>query len=64
MAARHHTLSSSIASLHGDEQAVGSPLNDNELTALPRTRLFGATGTVLMAIEELSVWWRAAIRAA
>lgn len=43
MAARHHTLSSSIASLHGDEQAVGSPLNDTELTALRRTRLFGAS---------------------
>src|SRR6201987_1494329 len=53
MAARHHTLSSSIASLHGDEQAVGAPLNATELTALQRTRLFGATGTVLMAIGAL-----------
>ncbi|OBK22252.1 hypothetical protein A5634_07755 [Mycobacterium asiaticum] len=54
MAARHHTLSSSIASLHGgDEQAVGKPLNATELTALKRTRLFGATGTVLMAIGAL-----------
>jgi alpha-1,6-mannosyltransferase len=53
MAARHHTLSSSIASLHGDEQPVGSPLNAAEVTALARTRLFGATGTVLMAIGAL-----------
>lgn len=34
MAARHHTLSWSIASLHGDEQAVGAPLTTTELTAL------------------------------
>lgn len=40
MAARHHTLSWSIASLHGDEQAVGAPLTTTELTALARTRLF------------------------
>ena len=53
MAARHHTLSSSIASLHGDEQTVGKPLNPTERTALKRTRLFGATGTVLMAIGAL-----------
>lgn len=53
MAARHHTLSWSIASLHGDEQAVGAPLTTTELTALARTRLFGATGTVLMAIGAL-----------
>lgn len=33
MAARHHTLSWSIASLHGDEQAVGAPLTTTELTA-------------------------------
>ena len=53
MAARHHTLSSSIASLHGDEQTVGKPLNAAEHTAMQRTRLFGATGTVLMAIGAL-----------
>ena len=62
MAARHHTLSSSIASLHGDEQAVGSPLNDTELTALRRTRLFGATGTVLMAIGALGAGARPVIQ--
>jgi alpha-1,6-mannosyltransferase len=62
MAARHHTLSSSIASLHGDEQAVGSPLNDTDLTALRRTRLFGATGTVLMAIGALGAGARPVVQ--
>jgi len=62
MAARHHTFSSSIASLHGDEQAVGSPLNDTELTALQRTRLFGATGTVLMAIGALGAGARPVVQ--
>jgi alpha-1,6-mannosyltransferase len=62
MAARHHTLSSSIASLHGDEQAVGSPLNDTELTALRRTRLFGASGTVLMAIGALGAGARPVVQ--
>jgi alpha-1,6-mannosyltransferase len=62
MAARHHTLSSSIASLHGDEQAVGSPLNDVELGALQRTRLFGATGTVLMAIGALGAGARPVVQ--
>jgi alpha-1,6-mannosyltransferase len=62
MAARHHTLSSSIASLHGDEQAVGSPLNNTELTALRRTRLFGATGTVVMAIGALGAGARPVVQ--
>lgn len=62
MAARHHTLSSSIASLHGDEQTVGSPLNDTELTALRRTRLFGATGTVVMAIGALGAGARPVVQ--
>ncbi len=61
-ARRHHTLSSSIASLHGDEQAVGSPLNDTEFTALRRTRLFGATGTVLMAIGALGAGARPVVQ--
>jgi alpha-1,6-mannosyltransferase len=59
---RHHTLSSSIASLHGDEQAVGSPLNAAELSALQRTRLFGATGTVLMAIGALGAGARPVVQ--
>ncbi len=62
MAARHHLLSSSIASLHGDEQAVGTPLNDTELTALQRTRLFGATGTILMAIGALGAGARPVVQ--
>jgi len=62
MAARHHTLSSSIASLHGDEQTVGSPLKDVELGALQRTRLFGATGTVLMAIGALGAGARPVVQ--
>jgi len=62
MAARHHTLSSSIASLHGDEQAVGPPLNATELSALARTRLFGATGTVLMAIGALGAGARPVVQ--
>jgi alpha-1,6-mannosyltransferase len=62
MAARHHALSSSIASLHGDELAVGPPLNDNELVALRRTRLFGATGTVLMGIGALGAGARPVVQ--
>lgn len=62
MAVRHHTLSSSIASLHGDEQPVGSPLNETELTALRRTRLFGATGTVLMGIGALGAGARPVVQ--
>ncbi|CAM4430612.1 carotene biosynthesis associated membrane protein [Mycobacterium basiliense] len=62
MAARHHTLSSSIASLHGDEQAVGSPLNAAELSALRRTRLFGATGTVLMGVGALGAGARPVVQ--
>ena len=62
MAARHHTLSSSIARLHGDELAVGPPLNDTELVALRRTRLFGATGTVLMGIGALGAGARPVVQ--
>jgi alpha-1,6-mannosyltransferase len=62
MAARHHTLSSSIAQLHGDELTVGSPLNDSEHDALRRTRLFGAAGTVLMAIGALGAGARPVVQ--
>ncbi|MGC1737791.1 polyprenol phosphomannose-dependent alpha 1,6 mannosyltransferase MptB, partial [Mycobacterium sp.] len=62
MAARHHTLSSSIAKLHGDELAVGQPLNDAELVAVRRTRLFGATGTVLMGIGALGAGARPVVQ--
>jgi alpha-1,6-mannosyltransferase len=62
MAARHHTLSLSIARLHGDELAVGPPLNDTELVAVRRTRVFGATGTVLMAIGALGAGARPVVQ--
>jgi alpha-1,6-mannosyltransferase len=62
VAVRQHTLSSSIASLHGDELAVGSPLNDVDLVALRRTRLFGATGTVLMGIGALGAGARPVVQ--
>ena len=62
MAARQHSLSSSIASLHGDERTVGSPLNAAELIAMRRTRLFGATGTVLMAIGALGAGARPVVQ--
>ena len=62
MAFRLRTLSTSIAGWHGDERAVGSPLNDAELIAFRRTRLFGATGTVLMAIGALGVGARPVVQ--
>lgn len=62
VAARQHSLSSSIARLHGDERTVGSPLNDAELRAMHRTRLFGATGTVLMGIGALGAGARPVVQ--
>ena len=62
MAARQLSLSSSIASLHGDERTVGSPLNATELLAMRRTRLFGATGTVLMGIGALGAGARPVVQ--
>jgi alpha-1,6-mannosyltransferase len=62
VALRLRSLSRSIAGWHGDERAVGSPLNDAELIALRRTRLFGATGTVLMAIGALGVGARPVVQ--
>ena len=62
MAARRHSLSTSIAGLHGDERTVGSPLDDGEEVALHRTRLFGATGTVLMAIGALGAGARPVVQ--
>jgi alpha-1,6-mannosyltransferase len=62
MALRLRSLSTSIAGWHGDERAVGSPLNDAELMAARRTRLFGATGTVLMAIGALGVGARPVVQ--
>ncbi|MGV0792319.1 polyprenol phosphomannose-dependent alpha 1,6 mannosyltransferase MptB [Mycolicibacterium sp. XJ1819] len=62
MAARPRSLSSSIARWHADERAVGSPLNDAEVIAVRRTRVFGATGTVLMAIGALGVGARPVVQ--
>lgn len=62
MAARQLSLSSSIASWHGDETTVGSPLNAAELRAMHRTRIFGATGTVLMAIGALGAGARPVVQ--
>jgi alpha-1,6-mannosyltransferase len=62
VAARQRSLSSSIARWHGDERTVGSPLNDAEVVALRRTRLFGATGTVLMAIGALGAGARPVVQ--
>ena len=62
MAARLRSLSTSIAGWHGDERTVGSPLNDAELMAMRRTRLFGATGTVLMAIGALGAGARPVVQ--
>jgi alpha-1,6-mannosyltransferase len=62
VAGRQRSLSSSIARWHGDERTVGSPLNDAEVVALRRTRTFGATGTVLMAIGALGAGARPVVQ--
>src|SRR3954469_21407441 len=62
MALRLWSLSTSIAGLRGDERPVGSPLNDAGLIALRRIRLFGASGTVLMAIGALGVGARPVVQ--
>ncbi|MEO3760489.1 polyprenol phosphomannose-dependent alpha 1,6 mannosyltransferase MptB [Mycobacterium sp. B14F4] len=62
MAARLRSLSSSIARWHADERLVGSPLNEAETMALRRTRLFGAAGTVVMAIGALGVGARPVVQ--
>lgn len=62
MASRLSSFSSSIARWDGDERTVGSPLNPAEVVALRRTRLFGATGTVLMAIGALGAGARPVVQ--
>ncbi|TGD90430.1 hypothetical protein BayCH28_00740 [Mycolicibacterium sp. CH28] len=62
VAARQRSLSSSIARLHGDERTVGSPLNKAELRAMRRTRIFGATGTMLMGIGALGAGARPVVQ--
>jgi alpha-1,6-mannosyltransferase len=56
------SFSSAVARWHADERTVGSPLNDAEVVALRRTRLFGATGTVLMAIGALGAGARPVVQ--
>lgn len=56
------SLSASISRWHGDERTVGSPLNEAEVTVMRRTRLFGATGTVLMAIGALGAGARPVVQ--
>lgn len=56
------SLSTSVARWHGDERTVGTPLNEAELLAMRRTRLFGATGTVLMAIGALGAGARPVVQ--
>src|SRR6266436_6331503 len=62
MAARRQSLSSAVARWHADEVAVGSPLNAADVASLRRTRLFGATGTVLMAIGALGAGARPVVQ--
>ncbi len=62
MAARRHSFSTSIVGLHGDERPVGRPLDPGERIALHRTRLFGATGTMLMAIGALGAGARPVVQ--
>lgn len=62
MAARRQSFSSAVARWHADETAVGSPLNAAEVASMRRTRVFGATGTVLMAIGALGAGARPVIQ--
>lgn len=62
VAARQLSLSASIARWHGDERTVGSPLNAPELRAMRRTRIFGATGTILMGIGALGAGARPVVQ--
>ena len=62
MAARQLSLSSSIARLHGDEDIEAPPLTRTELVGMRRTRLFGATGTVLMGIGALGAGARPVVQ--
>ena len=62
MAARLRSLSSAVARWHADESTVGSPLVASEVASLRRTRVFGATGTVLMAIGALGAGARPVVQ--
>ncbi|HKO33686.1 polyprenol phosphomannose-dependent alpha 1,6 mannosyltransferase MptB [Mycobacterium sp. AMU20-3851] len=56
------SFSSAVARWHADERSVGSPLNGAEVISLRRTRVFGATGTVLMAIGALGAGARPVVQ--
>ncbi|MEX7468459.1 polyprenol phosphomannose-dependent alpha 1,6 mannosyltransferase MptB [Mycobacterium adipatum] len=56
------SFSSAVARWHADERSVGSPLNGAEVVSLRRTRVFGATGTVLMAIGALGAGARPVVQ--
>ena len=62
MAARRRSPSSAVARWHADETTVGSPLIASEVASLRRTRVFGATGTVLMAIGALGAGARPVVQ--
>ncbi len=62
MAARLESLSSAVARWHADEVTVASPLTSAEVALMRRTRVFGATGTVLMAIGALGAGARPVIQ--
>src|SRR6202008_2851061 len=62
MAARLQSMSSAVARWHADESTVGSPLIAAEVASLRRTRVFGATGTVLMAIGALGAGARPVVQ--
>ncbi|MCK0175213.1 polyprenol phosphomannose-dependent alpha 1,6 mannosyltransferase MptB [Mycolicibacterium sp. F2034L] len=57
-----NSLSASVSRWHGDERTVGSPLTEAEVAVMRRTRLFGATGTVLMAIGALGAGARPVVQ--
>ncbi|MGK2903456.1 MAG: polyprenol phosphomannose-dependent alpha 1,6 mannosyltransferase MptB [Mycobacterium sp.] len=56
------SFSSAVARWHADERSAGSPLNGAEVVSLRRTRVFGATGTVLMAIGALGAGARPVVQ--
>jgi alpha-1,6-mannosyltransferase len=62
MAARRQSFSSAVAKWHADETVVGSPLNATEVASMRRTRVFGSTGTVLMAIGALGAGARPVVQ--
>ncbi len=62
MAARRPSLSTAVARWHADETTVGSPLIASEVAFLRRTRVFGATGTVLMGIGALGAGARPVVQ--